>query len=65
MSTGRLSKAEWNRLRKATSAFKATLLRPSKVGDWTLTKDKRSWMHQRPKTRAAKAQAAEGDGNAD
>lgn len=61
MSTGRLTKAEWARLRKATSAFKATLLRPSKVGDWTLTQDKRSWMYQRSKARMAKASESQGD----
>lgn len=51
----RLSKADWNKLKQATGAYKGTLQRGVK---WTISKDRKSW------TRKAKALEDKGEGNA-
>jgi hypothetical protein len=39
----RLSKADWNKLKKATGMYKGTLLRPSKAVKWAPDKDRKRW----------------------
>lgn len=39
----RLSKADWNKLKKATGVNKGTLLRPSKAVKWSTGKTRKGW----------------------
>ena len=42
----RLSKADWNKLKKVMGVNKGELLRPSKAVKWTTGKNRKAWGRQ-------------------